>query len=103
LFRVVDTSDFPLVSPEPVRYRFRVVGQVERVDDIVVAEGTTRMEPATSAVAHVEYRMNASDLILVFYKRLRCSPLMTEGRVRIEGDAQLVRLFDEWLDTKELP
>jgi hypothetical protein len=103
LFRVVDTSDFPLVSPESVRYRFRVVGQVERVDDVVVAEGTARMEPATSNAAHVEYRMNASDFILVFYKRLRLGPLTTAGRVRIEGDAQLVRFFDEWLDTKELP
>ena len=101
--RVVECSDFPLVEMAPVRYRFRVLGQVEQVYEVVVEEGTARLEPATSEVSHVEYQMNASDFILVFYKRLRLDSLITEGHVQINGEPKLVRLFDEWMSTKELP
>ncbi len=103
LFRVVDASDFPSVGPEPVRYRFRVEGHADRTHDVVVEHGTARGELATPDEAQVEFKMHASDFVLVFYKRLNLDQLITEERIVVDGESRLVSAFDAWMERKVLP
>jgi uncharacterized protein (TIGR03083 family) len=81
----------------PVRARWVVTGVVPGQYDIVAANGTCRIEPASAAVADVSFRGEAETVVLVLYGRLTLEAAITTGCLRTEGEPGLVAAFARWL------
>ncbi len=83
--------------PTPVRYRFELTGAVPSTHDLIVENGTVRMEPAGTASPHVTFRCETERFVLLMYRRLTLEPMMAAGQLVVEGDHGLTTAFDQWL------
>jgi uncharacterized protein (TIGR03083 family) len=83
--------------PSPIRYRWDVTGEVSSPYDIVVEDGTCRIEPGGAAAGQVTFRSDTETFILLMYGRLTLEPAIATGRLNVEGDQGLVTAFDRWL------
>jgi hypothetical protein len=82
---------------EPARYRWEATQGVPGRYDIVVEDGTGRIEPASSAEADVALRGEAETFVLLLYGRLTLEAAMATGRLRTEGEPGRVAAFERWL------
>jgi len=83
--------------PTPVRYRFMLTGAVPSTHDLIVENGTVRMEPAGTASPHVTFRCETECFVLLMYRRLTLEPMRAAGQLVVEGDHGLTTAFDQWL------
>ena len=79
----------------PVRYRFELTGAVSGRHDIVVGDGTARMEPAGTAVADVTFRCDTETFVLLAYGRTTLGTAVADGLIAVEGDRELVAQFGQ--------
>lgn len=77
----------------PVRYRFELTGAVPGRHDIVVEDGTARMQPAVSADAEVTFRCDTATFVLLAYERITLAAALADGRIVVEGDRELTDQF----------
>ena len=77
----------------PVRYRFELTGAVPGRHDIVVEDGTARMQPAVSADADVTFRCDTATFVLLAYERITLAAALADGRIVVEGDRELADQF----------
>jgi predicted lipid carrier protein YhbT len=98
-FGVPDFVAFPLSQDlsEPVRYRWNVTGVNSRTYDLIVDSGKARLKPAGDAAADVALSCDDRTFALLLYKRLTLEPVMTQGRLVVEGDQKLTMALDECL------
>jgi uncharacterized protein (TIGR03083 family) len=83
--------------PTPVRYRFELTGAVPSTHDLIVENGTVRMEPAGTVSPHVTFRCETERFVLLMYRRLTLEPMMAAGQLVVDGDRGLTTAFDQWL------
>lgn len=97
--RVSGAANFRLDArlPIPVRYRFELTGAVPSTHDLIVENGTVRMEPGGTASPHVTFRCETELFVLLMYRRLTLEPMMAAGYLVVEGDCGLITVFDQWL------
>lgn len=79
--------------PAPVRYRFVVTGASLSKTDVIVDGNTLRMAEPQGATAQVTIRCDAETYVLLVYGRLDLEAAMASGRLAVEGDTELVRIF----------
>jgi uncharacterized protein (TIGR03083 family) len=93
---------FPLPAElsVPVRYRWELHGAVANTYDIVVEHGRCRMQPADASVAQVTFHADTETFILLQYQRLALAAATAMGNLVIEGDSELLTVFDRWLQGK---
>jgi len=77
----------------PVRYRFELTGAVPSRHDIVVEDGTARMQPAETAAPDVTFRCDAETFVLLVYERIMLAAALADGRIVAEGDRELADQF----------
>jgi hypothetical protein len=83
--------------PAPVRYRLALTGAGSGTHDLVVENGTVRMEPAGTEPPHVTFRCEAERFVLLMYGRVTLEQLLAAGQLVVEGDRGLTTAFDQWL------
>ena len=83
--------------PSPICYRWDMTGGVSSPYDIVVENGTCRIEPGGAAVGHVTFRSDTETFVLLMYGRLTLELAIATSRLSVEGDQGLVTAFDRWL------
>ena len=81
----------------PVRYRWEVTGVVPGSHDIVMADGTCRMELASTAAVNVIFHGEAETFVLLMSGRLILESAIATGRLRAEGEHELIAAFERWL------
>ena len=81
----------------PMYYRFDLDGVVSGSQDVIVENGSARLEPAGDAAADVTIRCRSDLLPLLMYGRLTLEGASAAGLAKVEGDHQMVLSFDRWL------
>ena len=81
----------------PIHYRFDLDGAVSGSQDIIVENGSARLEPAGDAAADVSIRCQSELLVLLMYGRLTLEIASAAGLAEVEGDIEMVSSFDRWL------
>ena len=79
----------------PVRYRFELTGAVPSRHDIVVEDGTARMQPAETSAPDVTFRCDTETFVLLAYERITLAAALADGRIVVEGDRKLADQFAE--------
>jgi len=85
-------------SPGPIRYRFDLTGAGAKKLDVVVENNKGRLETAVEAPASVSLSCDTGTFVLLMYGRLSLDSAMAAGRLKAEGDLELVPDFDRWLE-----
>jgi uncharacterized protein (TIGR03083 family) len=80
----------------PIRYRFEVIGVVSNQSDLIVAGDQTQWAPRGSAEVNVTYRCDPETFVLLMFGRLSPEAAMTQSRLVVEGDRELVTAFGTW-------
>ncbi|PKB82596.1 MAG: hypothetical protein BZY88_03950 [SAR202 cluster bacterium Io17-Chloro-G9] len=79
-----------------VRYRFEVAEPVPIKADIAVEGDKARLEDSTEGYADVTFRCDTETFVLLMYGRLAPEPAVADGRLAVEGDADLAAQFSQW-------
>jgi uncharacterized protein (TIGR03083 family) len=80
----------------PIRYRFALTGPAASTQDILVEGEKARMEPAGHDQAAVTFHCDTEAFILLMYGRITQEATMASGRLRGEGDHQLIQTFGQY-------
>ncbi len=79
----------------PVRYRFELTEAVPSRHDIVVEDGTARMQPAETGAPDVTFRCDKETFVLLAYERITLAAALADGRIVAQGDRKLADQFAE--------
>ena len=79
-----------------VRYRFEVAEPVPVNAQIAVEGDKARLEDSAGESADVTFRCDTETFALLMYGRLAAEPAVAEGRLVVEGDAELAAQFSHW-------
>lgn len=77
----------------PIRYRFDVSGPAPVRQDVLVSQGSFRIEPLTDRSADVTFRCTTGDYLLFVYGRLPLDRAVDAGRIEIVGNRAQASLF----------
>jgi uncharacterized protein (TIGR03083 family) len=83
--------------PTPIHYRFVLTGAVPSTHDIIIGNGTVRMEPMGMVAPHVTFYCETERFVLLIYRRLTLESMQAARQLVIEGDHRLTTVFDQWL------
>ena len=82
---------------QPVRSRWDVTGVASGRHDIVGEDGTYWIEPASATAAHITFHGDTETFVLLISGRLTLEEASASGRLRSEGEPELIAAFDRWL------
>ena len=87
-------------SPAPLRYRFQLSGIGANKLDVVVEDTKAHLETAVKAPANVSVNCDTGTFVLLMYGRQTLGSAMSSNRLTAEGVAELICVFDSWLEGK---
>ena len=79
-----------------VRYRFEVAEPVPIKVGIAVEGDKAHLEDSAAGSADVTFRCDTETFALLMYGRLAPEPVVADGRLAVEGDADLAAQFSQW-------
>ena len=81
---------------QPVRFRFEVSEPVPFNADIVVEGDRFGFEQSSKDTADVTFRCDTSTLALMTSGRLTVAAAISQGKLTVDGDAELAASFGQW-------
>jgi uncharacterized protein (TIGR03083 family) len=80
----------------PIRYRFVLTGPAASTQDILVEGARVRMEPTGHGQTSVTFHCDTETFILLIYGRVTHEAALASGRLRGEGNPQLITTFGQY-------
>lgn len=81
---------------DSVRYRFLVDGPAPDKSDIVIDGNEPRLEAAGESTPDVTFRCDSETYVLLLSGRVSLESAIEDGRLSVEGDAELIDAFGRW-------
>ena len=82
--------------PQPVRYRFPLMGAVSNSIDILVDGDKASIRPSTADEANTTFSCTSETFTFLMSGRISMESVVSSGRLKVEGDKSLADQFGQW-------